>query len=58
MARQMRVEYAGAVHHVMCRGNVGADIFLGEPDYQLYLDTLAESCKRIRGGSQKGGQSA
>lgn len=31
---------------MISRGNGGADVFLGEPDYRLYLETLAEACER------------
>ena len=48
MARQPRVEYPGACYHVMSRGNGGADIFLKEPDFRLYLDTLEEACERAQ----------
>ena len=44
MARALRVEYAGAVYHVMCRGNNGQDIFLSNSDRECFLQTLEESC--------------
>jgi REP element-mobilizing transposase RayT len=46
MARQPRVEYPGACYHVVSRGNGGGDVFLGDPDYQLFLHTLEEACRR------------
>ena len=33
MARQLRFEYAGAVYHVMARGDGGKCIFPGREDY-------------------------
>ena len=30
MARPIRIEYPGAMYHVMCRGNNGRDVFFGE----------------------------
>ena len=30
MARPLRIEYEGAMYHVMCRGNNGGDIFFGD----------------------------
>jgi putative transposase len=44
MARSLRVEYAGAVYHVMCRGNNGQAIFLSDKDRTCFLRTLEESC--------------
>lgn len=42
MARPIRVEFAGAVYHVMARGNERRDIFRDDHDRQRFLDTLAE----------------
>ncbi len=46
MPRKPRIEYAGAVYHVMCRGNSGADIFLSDADRALFMQTLDEACDR------------
>ena len=46
MARKLRIEYPGAVYQVMNRGDRRAAIFRGEADYQLFLQTLAEACKK------------
>lgn len=46
MTRALRVEYAGAVYHVMCRGNNGQDIFLSNRDRTCFLKTLEESCEQ------------
>jgi putative transposase len=46
MARQPRVEYAGALHHVMSRGNDGIPIFRDDEDRQLFLDLLAQEIVR------------
>jgi len=40
MARSLRVEYPGAIHHVTSRGNARADIYLGDADRNLFLETL------------------
>jgi hypothetical protein len=37
MSRPLRVEYSGAIYHVMCRGNRRERIFRGQADYQLML---------------------
>lgn len=46
MARQPRTEYAGALHHVMSRGNDGIPIFRDDEDRQLFLDLLAQEIAR------------
>ena len=46
MARKPRVEFEGAVYHVMCRGNRQEDIFWGDRDCEMFLDTLGEACGR------------
>jgi putative transposase len=42
----MRVEYPGAMYHVMSRGNRGERIFLDEVDRQDFIKTLAEACQK------------
>jgi putative transposase len=44
MARKLRVEYPGAVYHVMNRGDRREAIFRDEKDRQAFLDTLGEAC--------------
>ena len=44
MPRQLRVQYAGAMYHVMSRGNRREDILLDDVDRQDFLKTLAEAC--------------
>lgn len=46
MPRAPRIEYAGALYHVMSRGNRGEDIFAHEADRQMLLATLASACER------------
>src|SRR5271165_6874845 len=46
MPRKMRVEYPGAIYHVMSRGDRCEAIFLDDVDRQDYLKTLAESCQK------------
>jgi len=50
MARQLRVEYAGAIYHVMSRGDRQEAIFWDEEDRRRFLGTLGEAC--ARGGWQ------
>src|SRR6266446_3151208 len=44
MPRKLRVEYPGAIYHVMSRGDRCEAIFLDDVDRQDYLKTLAEGC--------------
>jgi putative transposase len=46
MPRQVRIEYAGAMYHVMSRGNRRQDIYLDDVDRQDFLKTLAEACQK------------
>src|SRR5512140_1219391 len=48
MARQPRVEYPGALHHVMSRGNDGIPIFRDDADRILFLKLLVEEAERSR----------
>jgi putative transposase len=44
MARKLRVEYPGAMYHVMNRGDRREPIFRDEEDRQCFLRTLGEAC--------------
>jgi REP element-mobilizing transposase RayT len=46
MPRAMRVEYPGAIYHVMDRGDRREDIFVDDVDRQDFLKTLAEACQK------------
>jgi REP element-mobilizing transposase RayT len=46
MARPLRLEYAGAVYHVMARGNQGQAIFRDDKDRQRFLETLGQACEK------------
>jgi putative transposase len=41
MSRPLRVEYPGAIYHVICRGNARQQIFRDDDDYQRLVDGLA-----------------
>ncbi len=45
MSRPLRVEYPGALYHVIARGNAKQDIFLGDHDRRRFLFWLADTCK-------------
>jgi len=46
MPRKPRIEYAGAIYHVMCRGNRREAIFRNGRDSEMFLDTLGEAVGR------------
>ena len=46
MARALRIEYPGAVYHVMARGSHGQPIFADDQDRQRFLETLEEACQK------------
>lgn len=46
MGRVPRIEFAGALYHVMSRGNRQDNIFLTDDDYPLFMDVLDEVCAR------------
>ena len=45
MARPLRIEYSGAVYHVMARGDGGKFIFNDDSDALLFLKWLGEVCE-------------
>jgi hypothetical protein len=46
MPRKLRVEYPGAMYHIMSRGDQRDDIFLDDVDRHDFIKTLAEVCQR------------
>lgn len=46
MPRPLRIEYEGAVYHVMNRGDRREPIFRDDADRMRFLDTLAEACAK------------
>jgi hypothetical protein len=46
MPRTMRVEYPGAIYHVMDRGDRREDIFLSDNARRLYLETLGQAWEK------------
>lgn len=47
MARPIRVEFEGAVYHVMARGNQRRPIFRDDQDRRQFLDALGEMAERF-----------
>jgi len=46
MPRKLRLQYPGAVYHVMSRGDQREDIFLDDVDRHDFIKTLAEACQK------------
>jgi len=46
MAGPIRIEYPGAVYHVMVRGNHGQVIFGDNQDRKAFVQTLGEACEK------------
>ena len=46
MARKLRIQYPGAIYHVMSRGDRREPIVTDIRDRQRFLDTLAETCTK------------
>lgn len=47
MARPLRIEFAGALYHVMARGNDRERIYRDNVDRQAFLDGLVRACERF-----------
>ncbi|MBI4708133.1 MAG: transposase [Candidatus Omnitrophica bacterium] len=48
MARKPRIEFEGALYHVITRGNQRQKIFRDEKDYKKYLEILSEYKKQYK----------
>jgi putative transposase len=46
MPRQLRLEYEGAIYHVLNRGDRREAIFRDLQDHEGFLKTLAEACEK------------
>ena len=46
MARPLRIEYPGAIYHVLSRGDRREAIFRHDADRKLFLELLAKTCRR------------
>jgi REP-associated tyrosine transposase len=46
MPRPLRIQYAGAVYHVMSRGVRGLPLYVDATDRRHFLDLLAQTCSR------------
>ena len=46
MARQLRIQYAGAIYHFMRRGDRREEIFRDDLDRKSVLQALGAACKK------------
>ncbi|MDO8539047.1 MAG: transposase [Opitutaceae bacterium] len=46
MARKFRLQYAGALYHVINRGNYRSDVFKTDGAKEAFLDCLGEACEK------------
>jgi putative transposase len=46
MPRKLRVEYEGAIYHVMNRGDRREPIFVDDEDRELFFETLGQACAK------------
>ena len=47
MSRPWRIEYEGALYHLMSRGNERSDIFMNDKDRSSFLDAVCEMSDRF-----------
>src|SRR5437667_6182787 len=48
VARKLRVQYPGAIYHLMNRGDRREPIFKDDADRKRFLETLAEACGKTQ----------
>ncbi len=46
MARKLRLQYPGAIYHVMNRGDRRESIVEDDLDRKCFLETLADACEK------------
>ena len=46
MARKLRIQFPGAIYHIMSRGDRREDIFRDDFDRESFLKTLADACAK------------
>jgi hypothetical protein len=49
MPRKLRLEYEGAIYHVMNRGDRLKPVFFSDNDRELFLESLGEACGKTDG---------
>jgi putative transposase len=48
MARPLRIEYEGAVYHIISRGNRGEHIFAEDQDKEYFIETLQTAVEKYK----------
>ena len=46
MPRKLRIQYEGAIYHLMNRGDRREPIFIDDQDRRTFLDTLSAACEK------------
>src|SRR5436305_14342134 len=46
MPRQLRIQYEGAIYHLMSRGDRREEIFRGDLDRKSFLQALGAACEK------------
>jgi REP-associated tyrosine transposase len=46
MPRKLRIQYSGAMYHVMSRGDGGGRVYLEDVDRHDFIKTLAEASQK------------
>jgi hypothetical protein len=54
MARELRIQYPGAIYHVINRGDRREPIFNDDHDRTRFLETIAETCAKTGWPSMPG----
>ena len=54
MARQLRIEYSGAIYHITSRGNAQQSIYLNDEDRAKFLSLLNVACNRFNWQRERG----
>ena len=49
MARQLRIQYEGAIYHLMSRGDRREEIFRDALDRKSFLQSLGVACQKPAG---------
>ena len=47
VTRPLRIEFEGALYHLMARGNARSDIFVDDEDRQVFIDNVGRVCGRF-----------
>jgi REP element-mobilizing transposase RayT len=48
VARKIRIQYPGALYHVMSRGDRREPVFADDKDRRRFIETLTETCEKTR----------